>query len=250
MSLPGSRRIEDFAMHSRLMLLAAIGLGLGLTSKAGADIGPPRFPPQPQPKANVAVKIEVDENAKGPRLIVPSQLFAPPRVRPLGPNPRGPVPIGNLNSQIQEDAGDEIAENATEPANPEKPKNGLMYAGLALTLALCFGGLWLVRKSGKGSIRSMSLVIAAGASLIVGVAVWANVAPPPPPVKPIPQPKPPAAFPSAYEGKASVEVFFGAEPVRLILDKESYEKLKKGELKEVEKNPRPNPTPKLPRPGQ
>jgi hypothetical protein len=209
------RRIEDLAM-CRIVLLAAIGLGLGLTGKARADIAPPL----PVAKDSVTVKIEVDEKAKGPKLVLPNGVFTQPRIRPKFNQPNQP------NAQLEngQDDGNAVAQ---DDSAPEKPKNHLLIAGLALTLSLAFGGLWIIRKGGKGSLSGLTLLIAAGATLTVGAIVWANA--PPPPFKKEPA-KTPASLPTAFEGKAKVEFVYGAEPVRLILDKESYEKLKKGEL--------------------
>jgi hypothetical protein len=208
-------------MRSRIVLLAA-GLALGLSSPAAADIAPgprPRPPVRPQPAQikEVAVKVEVDEKAKGPKLVLPANAF----------NIGGPAFNGPFG-QLEQENGDGVA-TAHEPT-PEKPQNHILIAGVALALAFSCGGLWLVRRNGKGSVRSLTLVIAAGATLAAGAIVWGNAAPPF--KNPAPQPpKPTPSFPAAYEGKASVEVTFGQGPVRLILDKESYEKLKKSELK-------------------
>jgi hypothetical protein len=199
-------------MRSCIALLAGLGLGLGLTGRARADIPPP-LPPA---KDSVTVKIEVDEKAKGPRLVVPNGVFTPPRVRPRFPEaPKGELPVEN---------GDGIGQDDT------KPRHHLLIAGIAVSLALTFGGVWLIRKNGKGSMRGLALLIAAGATLTAGAIAWANAAPPlkdRPPARP----QPVVNYPTAFDGKAAVEFTYGQEPVRLILDKKSYEDLKKGELK-------------------
>lgn len=195
---------------NRFMLLAVIGLVLGTTSRSRADIAPP-LPPA---KEGVAIKIEVDEKAKAPRLVLPNGVFTPPRFRPKEPVP-GP------KGELPQENGDGIGQD-----DSMQPRNHLLIAGIALTCAMAFGGLWLMRKNGSGSVRGLTLLIAAGATLAAGAIAWAN-APPPPNFK---RAGPPVAFPSAYEGKGSIEFTYGQEPVRLILDKESYEKLKKGEL--------------------
>lgn len=177
-------------------IVTVIGLGLGLNSNARADIAPP-LPPA---KNAVAVKIEVDENATGWKLVVPNGVFTPPRVRP--------IPKGDPKSELPEG----------------QPHNQLLIVGVALTLAFAFSGLWLLRRHGRGSVTGLTLLVAAGAALMVGAVTWANA----PPVNKLP-PKP-VHFPVASEGKAEVTFTYGQEPVRLILDKASYEKLKKGEL--------------------
>jgi hypothetical protein len=211
-------------MRSRIVLLA-VGLALGLSAPAAADIGPPRprppVRPQPQPvqAREVAVKIEVDENAKGPKLILPANA-----VNFNAPRPNGPF------GQLEQENGDAVA--TTQEAAPEQPRHHVLIAGVAVALAFSCGGLWMIRRNGKGSFRNLALLIAAGATLAAGAIVWANAPPPfktPPPIPP--QPKQVVSFPAAYEGKATIEMSFGQGPVRLILDKESYEKLKKSELK-------------------
>lgn len=199
-------------MSSRIVLLAALGLGLGMTGKASADIAPPL----PANKDSVKVKIEVDENAKAPRLIVPSGVFTAPRGRPKLAPPDAP------KGELPQEDGDGIAQEETQP------RNHILIAGIALSLSMAFGGLWLMRRNGRGSMRAMTLLIAAGATLTAGAIVYANA---PPPIKDRPQPvRPPASYPTAWEGGTKVEFTYGQEPVRLILDKESYKKLLKGEL--------------------
>jgi hypothetical protein len=192
-------------MSSRIVLLAVLGFGLGLTGKASADLAPP-LPPN---KDSVKVKIEVDENAKGPRLVVPNGVFTAPRA----PRPKFDRP---------KEQSDETAQEETQP------RNHILIAGIALSMSLAFGGLWLMRRNGRGSMRAMSLLIAAGITLAIGAIVYANA---PPPIKDrLPVNRPPASYPTAWEGGTKVEFTLGQEPVRLILDKESYKKLMKGEL--------------------
>jgi len=195
-----------------LTFCAFIGLFLSSGSVARADIAPP-LPPA---KTAVGIKIEVDENAKASKIIVPNGVFKPPRVRPNFDTPKGELP---------NESDDGIADAA--------PRNHLVVAGIAVTLSLAFGGLWFSRRGGRGSARGLALLIAAGATFGAGAIAWANGAPPPFKKNPVPQ-----AFPAAFEGKADIEFVYGQEPVRLILDKASFEKLKKGELV------MPAPTPK------
>jgi hypothetical protein len=203
-------------MH-RIAILTCVGLGLGLPGTVNADIPPP-LPPA---KQSVAIKIEVDEKAKGPRLVIPSGVFTPPRVRP---GPKG-VPQG----AVDQPGADGVAANDDET----QPHIHMVIAGIAVAMSLSCGGLWFVRRQGKGSARDLALLIAAGTSLTIGAVAWAN--PPAPPRPPVPSKQPAvnkiAAMPIAYDGKVDVDFVGGQEPVRLILDKESFEKLKKGDLK-------------------
>jgi hypothetical protein len=198
----------------RIVFLTMVALGLGLTGKVNADLAPP-LPPA---KQSVAIKIEVDEKAKGPRVVIPGGVFTAPRGRP-------PVPKTAPQGALEQPSNDGVAEND----DGTLPRNRMLIAGLALAASLTCGGLWLVRRQGKGSVRGLALLIATGASLTIGAVALANKAPPPPPVKEAPA-RGPAACPCAYEGKADIEFVLGQEPIRLILDKESFEKLKKGEL--------------------
>ena len=104
----------------RIVLLAAIGFGLGLTGKANADLAPP-LPPN---KEAVAIKIEVDEKAKAPRLIVPNQVYTGPRIRPnFKPKDK------DTQGALEQESTDGLAENE----NPMQPRNHLLFAGVALS---------------------------------------------------------------------------------------------------------------------
>jgi len=144
----------------RAMLLALVGLGFGVAPRAKADIAPP-LPPA---KSDVAVTIEVDEKAKGPRLVVPNGVFTLPRVRPM---PKTSDPKGELPHESQ----DGIAEE-TAPSN-----NKLLIAGIALSLSLTCGGFWMLRRNGKGSMTGLSLLLAAGVTVAAGTIVMGNAAP-------------------------------------------------------------------------
>jgi len=196
----------------RSIALTVIGCALLVAPVAKADL----LPPLPPAKEGVGMKIEVDEKAKSPRLVLPQGAFLPPRVRP-GPK-----------SELPNENGDGYAQETEVEASPTTPRNSILMAGLALSLSLGFGGFWILRRNGKGSITGMVLLIATASMLTASAVVWANA---PAPVLPIP-PKPKAeAFPTAWDGKTSIEFSYGNEPVRLILDKESFEKLKKAEPK-------------------
>ncbi len=141
----------------------------------------------------------------------------------------GQWPKGAPQGALDQPSDDGVAENDDVP----QPRNRRIIAGLALAASFACAGLWLVRRQGKGSGRDLALLIAAGTSLTIGAVAWAN--PPAPPRPPAPTKQPAAnkiaAQPIAYEGKVDVDFVGGQEPVRLILDKESFEKLKKGDLK-------------------
>jgi hypothetical protein len=165
-------------MSVRLPLACLAVLALAYTP-ARADI------PVPPPPADVKFKIEVDEKAKGPVLRVPENLVAPR----AGGRPKGPL-----------------------------ADNHLMVAGVALALGLGLGGVWLVRRPGRGT-RGLALLIAAGGVLAAGSVAWANQAAPKPPV--------PAPLPIAFDGQVRLEVVAAGDTIRLIVDQETYEQMKK-----------------------
>jgi hypothetical protein len=170
------------------------------------------LPPPPPPPKEVKFTLEVDEKAKAPRLIVP-QPMAGVQFRPRGPIPKateGKEPVAFLEID-----GDEPA-----PRNP----NHLMIAGVALSLTLGLGGIWLVRRPGRGAGRGLVLLLVAGGTLAAGTAVWANVAPAPPPPA---EKKAIVTLPVAFDGNVSFEMSRGGDTIRLVLDKDTYEKMKK-----------------------
>jgi hypothetical protein len=66
------------------------------------------------------------------------------------------------------------------------------------------------------------LLLVAGGTLAVSTVVWANAAPPPPPPK-----KDKVVLPVAFEGNVNLEVTVAGDTIRLVLDTETYEKMKK-----------------------
>lgn len=209
----------------RTLLVAAFGLSL-IPSSARADLAPPV-----PPAKDVKFVVELDEKAKSPKLIVPQNLTTVRvRPRPGGPGaapPKAgalpPAKDGNNLSYIEIESDDETP--LTQPRN----NNHLMIAGVALTLALGFGGVWLVRRQGRSGMRGLALLIAAGGTLAASTIVWANV--PPPKFPDRPPVKERVILPVAFDGNVNLEVTFGGDTIRLILDKDTYEKLKKDPVK-------------------
>src|SRR5262245_26158750 len=106
-------------MH-RLMLLTLVAFALGSTARA--DIPPP-LPPA---KEAVRVKIEVDDKAKAPRLVIPNGVFTQPRFRPQPKDaPKGALEQENTDGIADNEAG-------------EQPRGHLLIAGLALACSLAF----------------------------------------------------------------------------------------------------------------
>jgi len=199
----------------RLLCAAAlIAFGLGLVpSRARADALPP-----PPPPRDVKFKVELDEKAKAPKLIVPPGLTVA-RVRPR-PGPGNP-PVGKEPLAYLEVESDEPT-----PTDAPRNPNHLMIAGVALTLALGLGGVWLVRRPGRTATRGLVLLLAAGGTLAASTVVWGNVPPPVGPSGPPTPKKEVVALPIAFDGNVTLE-FAGRDTIRLVLDKETYEKMKK-----------------------
>jgi len=120
-------------------LLGALFL-LGALSPVRGNVAPIPQPPLPEAKSTKLVVV-VDERVKEPRLIIPKSM------------------MGEKKS-----------------AWLETPT---VVAGLALTLSLVSGGVWLVR---RGTTRNIAAVVLALSVLAFGAsALFANVPPPPPP---------------------------------------------------------------------
>lgn len=201
----------------------ALAIALGLfTAHASADLAPPVPPP-----TDVKIKVELDENAKGPQLIIPMNMTQPRRgprpvpgkkepVPPTAPPPAGAKPDGEQDIALD----DMLVELPTESA-PTTKRHHVLIAGLALTLSLSFGGLWILRRSGRGSARALVLLVAAGATLAGSAVAWANAPPPRDPKPPV------AALPTLFDGKVNLQITFAqGDTIRLVLDKATYEKLK------------------------
>ena len=220
-------------MRVGVLLLAAMNL---LPSRARGDIAPPA----PEPK-NVPVRVYLDEKAKESRIQVPQSLTAvrvrprpggaPPTAIPLQPLPKAPITGGGESPKPEKPASNEgdatdlgdweaDADQAIEPAGTNQTQ--LMVAGMALTMSLGCGGVWLLRRPNTSSLNGVVVLIASGVVLAASTLVWANV--------PVPQ-RPPADpkidLPLLSEGKFKLEILPRGETINIILDKETHAKLTK-----------------------
>jgi hypothetical protein len=196
--------------------LAVFGFGL-IPPSARADLAPP-VPPVKE----VKFVVEVDEKAKAPKIIVPQNLTTV-RLRPR-PIPGPPKANPPAKDDKEELTYLEVESDVAAPTEPTpKNRDHLMIAGVALALSLGLGGLWLVRRQGRNATRGLALLIAAGGTLGISTLVWANA--PPPPIKPPPA-KEVFVLPIAFDGKVNLEVTVGGDTIRLVLDKDTYDKLK------------------------
>ncbi len=215
----------------RTMILAGVLLsGLGVCPAAGrADIP---VPVPPEPKA-VPVKIFLDEKAKASRIHVPAHMTEmqyrlrndprPPDAGPPLSPPNVPLPgLQPLSNAVPSPGGPSAAGAPAAPRPAEQNTNHLLIAGVALTMGLGCGGVWLLRRPGATSVRGAALLIASGVVLFGSAILWANGAPPP---------RPPAVgsidLPVLADGKMTLEVVTEGDSIHVILDKETYAKLQK-----------------------
>lgn len=166
--------------------LLTTALILGLTAPASADIAVPQPPPR-----NLAITFIVDPTAKAPTVIIPSG----PGRRP-GPAPAAPSPV------------------SADTEESDAPMQSPLIVGLCLAAAVTLTGLGMARRYRIGG-RYAALLLAAGATLIVGAVVWANVPPPPPPAKKGELVSVPGTLQSVQRGEA----------VQIVLDKDTLAKL-------------------------
>lgn len=185
--------------------LVAFSLSLIPTS-ARADLAPP----VPQVK-EVKFVVEVDEKAKAPKVVVPQNLTTV-RVRPGGIRP--PKDGKEELSYLEFESNDET------PSDSSLNRTHVMVAGIALALSFALGGLWLVRRQGQVATRGLVLLLAVSVTLATTSIVWANAAPIPP------KQKERTLLPIAFDGKVNLEVTVGGDTIRLILDKDTYDKMK------------------------
>ncbi|MBS1794458.1 MAG: hypothetical protein JSS81_11420 [Acidobacteria bacterium] len=144
-----------------------------LASAAVADIRVPDTPkPTPKPKTTPTPKaaqpidtelsIMIRKEAKEARLLIPKSQ------------------LKQLRAQLDElDGGAE----PTAAAFFSLSRTQTIVSGLFLSLAMVFGGVWLVRSRGDKSLPKPNKTLVAGAVLFLGGAlatiVYANVGPPP-----------------------------------------------------------------------
>jgi hypothetical protein len=185
---------------SVLCLLVVFGAAVFVPA-ANADIPPPVPPAKKLP-----LKIEVDENAKESKLLLPQIGIFTPR----GPVPRGPK--GEL--PVERDAIGQAA-----PSNLQ-----LVMAGIALTLGLSFGGLWLARKRESGRGLVLLVIVAVGGLLAAGGMLWANQAAPPLVRKAAPPQENLAVILDSNVEFQVIQVGTG-DTIRLILTKADFAKL-------------------------
>ena len=181
-------------------IVCAAFLLLCSAASVQANGGRPPFPPPAPPNPvqlgarNVELVVEIDNQAKEPRLQIPVNLLGAGR-------PRLGADAGHLPTMI---------------------------AGMALTCAFVSGGFWLVRRGRGRTVAALLL----GASLLVGAAsVSADLPRPPKPKQDPVAVTLPANL--TIPGKLVLEVVPNGDKIKLILNKApEAEKVKPDEKKE------------------
>lgn len=181
-------------MMSLVVLFLAIKVGF-------ADIRVDHVP-RTSKDNRIAVQVVMDRNAKESRIEVPAEMFS-----------------------ALSGSGSEFVAATDRPLVAST-----VVPGAALACGLLFGGLWLVRRTGKSQQR---LLIAAGLCLIfaAGSYVFADLRPPfgpPPGNRPVPRAKPADAT-SVVLNLKDVKVSNSAgKSVRLVLTSEQLTALMGG----------------------
>ncbi len=142
-----------------------------------------------------------------------------------------PVPPGGV---FPPGGGDE-EQPAAEPAQDNRRGSlpmSTIIVGLALTLSLSTGGLWMIRRKGGalGGAAPLGVFVAVlSIALLSGAAVWANLAPPfqrppaqKPPVRPV-QPQLPGPLPALMKLEGVKVEMYQGDTIRLILTKKHKE---------------------------
>jgi hypothetical protein len=170
----------------RLTWMAAF-LGLVATSQLRADIpvNPrPKPPSREKPAQEANIIVVADASAQAPKLIVPQKIVV-------------------RKAELDGQRPGRLADN-----EPSRPWGQTILAGTALTLAVSFAGLWMVRR-GQTAGKRTALLIAAGVFLTGSAIVWANAALP---VRPKP-----TANQEIFSGKIAIEYTAEGDTIKLIV---------------------------------
>lgn len=146
-------------MKCRINFLALAALLLLVTVSASADIAPPDKAKNKSSKDSpmMSMLIQPDLKAREAKLIIPRSLLEQMRAGLDGEDSRGAA----------------LAFFNTGGAQT-------LMAGIFLSLAFAFGGVWLVRSRGQRRLGPASLCVAALAlSGVAATAAYANAGPPP-----------------------------------------------------------------------
>jgi hypothetical protein len=227
--------------------LLVLGLAAAPVTANGIPFPPPGKqptpPPPPRPQAFAPLVVVTDDNVKEARLEIPRKLLRNLRV----------------------DLGEE-QEPDTRRALAPLPRLHTLLAGVALSLALVTGGLWLTRSRNRLAGRGLMLLLVAGGLLIVGSGVlWADIGVRPNPFGPRPgfnpfQPpnmkQPPAVFvppPGALNlvDKVGIVVVDKGDAITLVVNRDDLVRVVEKSAPDKDKpgQPPPGGNPVVPPPG-
>jgi hypothetical protein len=153
--------VGDKTMKRSIHCAALIAFLLGTASLASADVDVPKsINPRKKPVGSTTLRIATDEDVSQARLVIPRRL------------------LQQLKAEINADEQEQIAETTTlaTPGNAQT-----VMAGIFLSLAIVFGGVWVLRsKKQVGKLSGAQIGIAL---LVLGTATagitYANAGPPP-----------------------------------------------------------------------
>jgi hypothetical protein len=170
------------------------------------EAAPP--PDKPSLPAAVPVVIVVDDSAQQPRLEIPRKV------------------LSSLKASADGEEGD------TRRA-AILPQLHTIIAGVALSLALTLGGLWLVRSRRRFTGTGAALLVVTLAVAAGGGALWANLPPPPP----MPDPG------IRLADKATVQIVDKGDAIRLIVSSKQLTGVLDKVRGDREKQPQPTEKP-------
>ncbi len=188
-------------------LLSVLALGMGTAAEANLPPQPPNVRPIPPPPATRPVPkpgqatfvLEVDPKVKQARLVIPRQM----------------VPVMRVSAEAEE----------STPKTAGLPFHHTLFAGAALSLALTFGGLWVVKQRDKPWGKTLAVLLVTAGLLGTTGLVFANLRVPVP-EPPLVAPNPPAPIPLAgVLPDVAVEVVDKGDAIKLIVNREQYGKL-------------------------
>lgn len=132
---------------------------LVLSSVAFADVRLPDTP-KPTPKGKqISMKIQVDSAFDEPTLTISKNSLKK---------------LKAVLDEVDLDANDNVAQIETEQVTPSVSKTQSVMAGVFLSLAFVFGGVWFLRSKSKVALGIIGIAVLGTAATIT----YANVRPP------------------------------------------------------------------------
>ena len=191
-------------MRQLIRVLTVLGLLAYVLPSGRANEAPPPPTKRDNTPAAAPLVVVLDDGVQQPRLEIPRKVLS--------------------NLKAAADGQDEDTRRAEA-----LPRLHTIIAGVALSLSLTLGGLWLVRSRRRFS--GAALLVAALALTAAGSVLGANVPAPPPP------PSVPAGIPLA--DKATVQVVDEGDAIRLVASRKQLAGVMDKVRSEKEKPPQP-----------